>query len=243
MSGLGRRLQTYSVNSFLQLNDGKTQVMPIGRGCPSVFPDAPRFVTLLGLRIDSLLRFSSEHKEVISLVKGRIGIIRRLQAHLPRGRLLCQIADALVVSRISYAAWLTVEATFPVKEARTTPHPLQSLLNSLARTLLGVRLADRLRSVDLLDRSGLPSLNQLVIRSAAMAAWQASRGGPLSHLLVCHSDRSRGAANNLRVAADNSIGAQNMTACWNASEALRNATTYHSAKVAAHKLGELYRRL
>ena len=243
VTGLRRELQTFSVNSYLQLNEDKTQVMPIGRGCPQVFPDAPGSVTLLGLTIDSSLRFCSSHKEVIALVKARIGVIWRLQAHLPRGQLLRQIANALVVSRISYAAWLTVEACLPGKEPRSTPHPFQSLLNGLARALLGVRLSDRLRSSDLLDRSGLPSLNQLVIRAAAMAAWKACRGGPLSHLLLSHSARSRGASNNLRSAADNSICARNMALCWNACEDLRRANTHHSAKVAARKLGVTYRRL
>ncbi|QQP37649.1 Hypothetical protein FKW44_017995 [Caligus rogercresseyi] len=46
-------------------------------------------------------------------------------------------------------------------------------MNDFARFLLGVRRADRLRVVDLLDRSHLPSVNEILVKEAAISAWKA----------------------------------------------------------------------
>ncbi|QQP41650.1 Hypothetical protein FKW44_016084 [Caligus rogercresseyi] len=50
---------------------------------------------------------------------------------------------------------------------------LQLAINDLARILLGVRRADRLRAADLLDRSHLPSVNEILVKQAAISAWKA----------------------------------------------------------------------
>ncbi|QQP38287.1 Hypothetical protein FKW44_018824 [Caligus rogercresseyi] len=42
--------------------------------------------------------------------------------------------------------------------------------NDHARILLGVRRADRLRVVDLLDRSHLPSVNEILVKQAVISA-------------------------------------------------------------------------
>ena len=243
VENLSGKLKVFSPRSSLQLNDGKTQVLPLGRGVPEIFPQASSSITLLGLVLDSSLGFSSHHKAVSADVKSRIGVIRRLQVHLPRGRLLNQIAEALVVSKVAYGSWLTVEVQLSSQNQRTSTHPLQILLNNLARVLLGVRLSDRLHSADLLEKCGLPSLNQIVIRAAALAAWKAINNGTLGHLLLRHSDRSRAAANDLRTAADSSIAARNMAACWNHSPELRSAKSFLSAKTVAHKMAASLRRL
>ncbi|QQP52292.1 Hypothetical protein FKW44_004403 [Caligus rogercresseyi] len=45
-------------------------------------------------------------------------------------------------------------------------------INDLARILLGVQRADRLRVVDLLDRSHLPSVNEILVKQAAISSWK-----------------------------------------------------------------------
>ncbi|QQP56930.1 Hypothetical protein FKW44_001764 [Caligus rogercresseyi] len=49
----------------------------------------------------------------------------------------------------------------------------QLAMNDLTRILLGVRRADRLCVVDLLDRSHLPSVNEILVKQAAVSAWKA----------------------------------------------------------------------
>ncbi|QQP36844.1 Hypothetical protein FKW44_022059 [Caligus rogercresseyi] len=51
----------------------------------------------------------------------------------------------------------------------------QLAINDLARILLGVRRADRLRVVDLLDRSHLPSVNEILVKQTVISAWKAMK--------------------------------------------------------------------
>ena len=112
----------------------------------------------------------------------------------------------------------------------------QRTLTELARTLLGARRTDHLRVTDLADRAALPTLNEIVVKQAAVAAWKSVKGGALHDLLQQYDDRTRGHLKNFRRASSNRcIAAINMADVWNASEQLRSATTLTQAKNAAKK--------
>ena len=120
----------------------------------------------------------------------------------------------------------------------------QRVLNTVARTLLGVRMADRLKVMDLADRSSLPTLNEIVVKQAAVAAWKAANGGALQDLLQPFDSRSRGSSLNLRrPSSTRCIAAYNMADTWNASEQLRAAKTLTQAKTAAKKFASAVRHI
>lgn len=225
------RLVGYSIDSSLHLNPNKTQVLLLGKSAPGSFMvedvrvATSDSLTLLGVKLDAGLRFNLHHQHVLTCVRQRLGVIRRLTSRISRGPLLTEIARSLVNGKLQCVAWIT-------RKARTDPngwvHVLdadtQVLLNDICRTLVGVRRENHITVSDLSSRANMPTLNELVVRGAALAAWKASRGSVLAHLLTSYDDRSR--ANRvglLRPCTVNNIVAVNMAACL-------------EAKRAAHKL-------
>ena len=59
----------------------------------------------------------------------------------------------------------------------------QRLLNDLYRTLIGVKRAYHIKVSKLADHDGCPTLNQIVAKQAAVAAWRSQNGGPLDDIL------------------------------------------------------------
>ena len=182
-------------------------------------------------------------------VKARIGCIRRLTAHVPRGPVLRQVAFALVIGKLQSAAWITRPVLgIPESLGRITHNgyslastAVQTALNDLARVLLGVRRSDRIRVAELADKAGIPTANEIVIRGAAMAAWSAANGNNLRSLLVSPDSRTRAASASLLKEIAPSYAAQNMSMCWEASEELRAASGRNGAKAAARRLAFLHR--
>ena len=107
-------------------------------------------------------------------------------------------------------------------------------MNDLAQLLLGVKRADRYKTSDLLDRAGVPTLNEIVVRQSCIAAWKAEQGGPLNDALEAFDDGTRGSSNDMRrPASSRRQPAQNMAMAWNVSQSLRQAKTLQQARTAA----------
>ena len=102
---------------------------------------------------------------------------------------------ALVVGRFLPAAWITnpisglTNKISTVDGSRSTA-AAQVVMNDLARVLLGTRRSDRVPTSILAEKSGLPTINELVIRGSAVAAWSAANGGPLECLLLAPDSRT-----------------------------------------------------
>lgn len=115
----------------------------------------------------------------------------------------------------------------------------QVALNDLARILLGVRRGEHIPAADLVDRAGIPTINQIVVNQAAMAAWKATHepGNPLSDLLLNYDGRTRGSSSNLkRPVSVRCVAATNMAAAWNLSEDLRAAETMSQARAVSKRI-------
>ena len=176
-------------------------------------------------------------------LRRRLGVIRRLKCQISRGKLLNEVAQSLFVGRLQCNAWITRPARVSQEgEQPSSRDKAQILLNEVARTLLGVRRADHVRTEDLMDRAKLPTLNEIVVRQAALNAWKAVNGGTLSELLLPYDSRTRGAEGNLRKPVSRRcLATSNMANCWNAHEPLRNAKTIGEARSAARKLANAVR--
>eukprot|EP00095_Tigriopus_kingsejongensis_P005594 snap_masked-scaffold12_size759060-processed-gene-6.3 protein:Tk05594 transcript:snap_masked-scaffold12_size759060-processed-gene-6.3-mRNA-1 annotation:"rna-directed dna polymerase from mobile element jockey-like" len=107
--------------------------------------------------------------------KQRAGLVARLAHHLPRGEYLRHLAKGLVVGKVGYAAAVVVPPRL-ISVNEPTSNSLkatQVAINDVARTVIGQSRGDRVRIPDLLHRAGLPSLNQIAIKSVAIEAWKA----------------------------------------------------------------------
>jgi len=245
------KMASYSAANGLALNLDKTQLLYLGghKGSISVGKQTiePRAsLSLLGVSIDSTLRFNLHHETLVVDLRRRLGAIRRMASHLPRGKLLNEIAQALFVGRLQSCAWVTHLARLTEGSPSTGEEAaIQVLLNDVARALLGLRRSDKVRRPDLLLWAGLPALNEVVVRGAAMAAWRAARtDGPLRCLVSHHDPRTRAAAGELiKPCCAHSTAGTNMASCWNRSPALRAATTQHAARTAARRLAGSMRAL
>ncbi|QQP53255.1 Hypothetical protein FKW44_005668, partial [Caligus rogercresseyi] len=84
---------------------------------------------------------------------------------------LHQLAKGIVLGKLGYA----VSAVTPVRFGGTA----QVALNDVARTLTGRLRREHIPVRNLLKSAGLPSINTMAVRSAAMEAWKAfwSRDG------------------------------------------------------------------
>ena len=229
----------FSDKNGLHLNAGKTQTLRIRAA------DEPTSATLdlLGISVSRNLGFDAHYATVLTDVRRRIGVIRRLRTSLSRGPLLRQIAKSLVIGKLQSCAWVTRRArpTDDDGSCSSSSHATdgaQVLLNDLARVILGVKRSDHIRQGDLATRAGIPTLNELVTHQAAINAWKAVRTtSPLSAVLTAPDPRTRGGANNLRnPVTTNSVAAVNLAKTWNASSELRVAPTIGVAKRAARAL-------
>ena len=231
---MASNLESYSKNNGLHLNPNKTQKLKLGHK-DTTSSDS---LNILGVTLDRLGGFSIHNERVHSDLRKRLGMVRCLAVQLPRGKLLNEIGSSLIVGRLQSSAFITRHMRLNAQNNdQVNKGPAQVVLNDLARVLLGVRRADHYRVADLVDKSGLPTVNEVVVRQSAISAWKAVNGGALGEVLEKFDDRSRGSACNLRrPASQRCLPAVNMASAWNSCEALRKATTLSEARSVAKKI-------
>ena len=141
-----------------------------------------------------------------------------------------------VYASLSHRARLDVKDPQSVSSTR-----LQTILNDVARVLLGKRRTDHITVRDLMDKSSLKSLNHIVIEQSGLLAWKMSRPGHPLHRQYQEATmdaRTRSAGNNiLRVPplSGGNLAIYNAFTVWNASTNLRSATSEEMAKRAIKK--------
>ena len=233
MMAMAEELEIYSRANELHLNLEKTQKLLIGQS--SATHDT---ITILGVTIDKSAGFSTHHSEVLNDLRRRLGAVRRVACQIPRGKLLREIGNSLIVGRLQSSAWVTRPAHLNSQQGgHRNKGGAQVILNDFARLLLGISRADHCRVEDLLDKAQVPTVNQIVVRQAALSAWRATHGGALGEVLEHFDSRTRGSALCLRKpVSQRCTGADNMARSWNSSEALRSATTLHEARTIAKKM-------
>ena len=232
-------LERFSSDCELHINMDKTQKLMLGHSGTA----SSETLNILGVTLDKSGGFSAHHSTVLSDLRRRLGVVRRLKCQISRGKLLNEIARSLVIGRLQCNAWVTRPArVVPQNGQNRSKDPAQVILNDLARLLLGVTRADHHRTEDLLDKAKVPSVNQIIVRQSALSAWKAANGGALEEVLQSYDSRTRGAVSNLkRPVAPGCIATSNMAAAWNESKSLREAKTLGEARAAARKLAESFR--
>ena len=221
----------------------KTQELKIGH--PDTKPSDE--LNILGIVLDRNAGFETHHNNVLADLRRRIGVVRRLRTRLSRGKLLSEIGRSLIIGRVQCSAWVTRNARLSTQQNGSMYQvrgQAQTVINDLARIVLGVTRADHYKVEDLLDRANMPSINEIVVRQSAMASWKASQGGALEELLQPYDVRTRGSSSNLRKPiSQRCTAARNMCATWNASGLLREAKSLSEARRAARELSKSVRHV
>ncbi len=217
---------------------------------------------LLGVSFDSSLSSVPYGKTMVAAARQRAALVTRLGMHLPRGPFLRQLAQGLVLGKLGYAA----AAMAPVRLLPSDPVPefarsIQTAINDVARSLTGSRRADRVKIPELLQKAGLTSYNNMVVRAVALEAWKAYHScdgpngdrNPLGLLIFGPRDSGRckvaqdaGPTGSTRAATAGKIRhhmsrdcmVTNCVRVWNLSNDLRAASSIRSAISAARTLAD-----
>ncbi len=128
-----------------------------------------------------------------------------------------------------------------LEDEHTGVDDCQIIINDLARLLLGKTRKDRTRTSNLLERTGMPSMNEITTRQAAMAAWQARKRdkSPLRELVTGTANthyHTRSQEQGLLRPPDT-----NIAKVWNACPGLHDAKDANAAKRAAKNLASVHR--
>ncbi len=249
LSVIANNVSEFSSTNYLSLSAEKTQVMWSGLSRSSKDPEVTvgktlvepsPCIELLGVRFDKNL---SSNPFVMSQQRAAAPIlatIRRLSRYLPRAP-LSQVASALIVGKLSYAAPATFMPRLTVNEpTNSATQKLQVCINEAARTILGVTKLDKIRTETLLAKADLPSINRLVVKGIATECWRSiNMGTPLGSLILGGQESSR----PTRLASSNKLAppfkfprdsmAWHAVKIWNLHEELRCAKSLNCAKKVA----------
>ncbi len=231
----------YAAVNGLSLNETKTQRMFINRREDK----GDRTLKILGIVLNKRMTFTDHESEVAAELRKRLGVVRRVAYTLPRGKLLNGIAKALIIGKAQTAAWVTRRAA--LEDEQTGADGCQVVINDLARLLMGKTRKDRMRTSNLLERTGMPSMNEITTRQAVVAAWQARKRdkSPLRELVTdtanAHYHTRSQEQGLLRPAAVSSVADSNIARVWNACPDLREAKDLNAAKKVARNLASAHR--
>lgn len=172
----------FMASNSLIANEKKTELLiirPTARKTPDVqikVGDAEitesSIIRLLGLLIDSDMKWNSQLEQVTNTITTRIGLLRRLRRKLSPSQ-MTQVAHGLIVSKVRYA--LPVFGRVRLSPEDPTPKTntaIQTQLNHLMRLITGNRISDRVNTKELHRTSGVPSLNQLILETTALEMWK-----------------------------------------------------------------------
>ena len=201
---------------------------------------------ILGVEFDRKFSLTPHNNNVAREMRKRASLIVRLAKHLPRGKYLRELALGLSVGMVSHAlAAVAAPRLSPENVVCPAYSSIQVSLNDIARTILGKKRTDHVRVQRLLDKAGMPSANELIIRTICLEAWKAfgsTDGGdgqrnPIGSILFASWDTRplrSSAAGEVRVPlrGENTF-VRHAAEIWNKLPDLRDASTLGAARKVA----------
>ncbi len=243
---------SYTTKNYMSLSAGKTQMLWSGlsRGCeePNVrvggtLVKPTSIIELLGVKFDRNLSPAPYMASQISASMPILATVRRLYRYLPPTH-LAMVAAALLVGKLAYAAPAVITPRLTAEDPTVTNNKkLQICINDAARITMGLSLAHKVSTECVLAKTGLPSLNRLVVKCIAIECWKAiNLCTPLGSLITSGQKSSR----STRLACSNKLTppfkfykdsmAWHAVRIWNLYEDLRNAPTLGCAKSVATRI-------
>ena len=107
----------------------------------------------MGLHINADLNWNSHIDEISSVLKKRIGILKRIKQKIPADKLYI-IADAIFNSVIRYGIAVYLLPTYEKEDLKARKlskemESLQVIQNNMLRTIYGLRITDRVNMLEL----------------------------------------------------------------------------------------------
>ena len=246
----------FMASNFLSANPQKTGFLLIRKKnsmTPQTIKVGNEMITekdnhrILGLTVNKNLTWNDHifgKGGLLSSVNQRVGALRRISYHVPR-KFLPEIASALIASKIRYGIAIYGGIRLSEEDPLTaSSKALQVALNDGMRTALGVRVRDRVRIADLIERTGIQSVNRMSAEANLSLIWQSvnSESFPLSEMVTRVANTagrsSRSATlGNLQPLAKTTLGRGNFPKpairLWNSSTSeVKAATSRRVAKTA-----------
>ena len=126
---------------------------------------------LVGFTVSSSLSWKEHCENLERVLRGRVGILRRLSWHLPRNILL-QCLNPIFNSKLMYGLEvITNPATYLGQPQCKAIAKLQVIQNEAMRAVLGLRLTDRTKVEVLLQKCNQLSVHELALRATMGLAW------------------------------------------------------------------------
>ncbi len=256
---ISSRLLQYAAIHKLAVNETKTKIMwlratsgPAVRVGDATVGDSTS-LDLLGVSFNKRLKSTPHLKSQASATRRIRGAISALARHLPLPY-LTKVARTLVLGKSGYGAAATVpprlSASDPVCPAVAA---IQVAINDVARSAIRTNRKDKIPVTTLLQKSSLPSLNRLTVRSMALETWKAIRvrdgpGGQPNPLGQLIGDPGQGSRVTRAVSAGHLLPPLKCAmptfvwysyVIWNSHSCLREANTITEAKRAADAISKL----
>jgi hypothetical protein len=126
------------------------------------------------VKYDRRLTTAPHDEDVARSVRQQASLGARLAHHLPRGKYLWTLASGLVLGKIAHTLPAVAAPRLLPLEAQNTAYArAQVAVNDVARTITGNKRSDHVRVDVLLQRAGILSVNQNLVKVVAMEAWTA----------------------------------------------------------------------
>ncbi len=188
LESISRAISDYMSHHYLVLNHEKTQVVIVGNGgsssssSPSATAtttimvgetsvQASNCVDMLGVTFDDSLSSSPHTQHILGIARTLAGASRRLSHHLRQG-VLQQVIRALVVGRVGYGCAVLQPRLKDSDPLSSGMRAVQTAVNDCARAIIGSRRSERVPVECLLERSGLPSVNRMIVEQIALETWK-----------------------------------------------------------------------
>jgi len=199
---------------------------------------------LLGVYVTNDLKWKYQVDKLINDLNYSISVLWRLRSALGNKEMK-MIAEGLVMSKLRYCI-----ATYGVEFVRVNENDpthnlldrLQLIQNTVLRIITGHRRSEHVRISDMLKKTGLLSVNQMIAYSCLMEAWKAKTFNVPILKSVFDRERKdsrilRSDTNNIVTYKSNEAFARNSSKLWNlASTRFKNTNLTIVAKNEAKKL-------
>jgi len=199
---------------------------------------------MLGMWIDNNIKCNKHTESLTSELNYSASFIWRLRNVLDR-RTLKMIANGIFMSKVRYCAAVYGPDIVRFDEVDPTSSRLQALQvsqNKVLRLLTGHKKSDHVRIKDMLEETGLLSINQVLAYVCLMEYWKA-KSFNIPHLGVAlektsHGNRTlRSDTSGVMISTTNEIYANTVQTLWNrASDRFKMTNLLVIAKAEAEKL-------
>ncbi len=249
---IAAKVSKYAAKNYLSLSAEKTQVLwsglPSGVEGPAIDVSgvlvAPlQSIELLGTKFDKNLGSAPFVNMQYKAAAPIVATVKRLARYLPQTH-LAGVASALLAGKLTYASWATLTPRLTEDEAVVTAtQKLQVCINNAARVVLNISKADKIHTATLLAKTGLPSLNRLLVKSIAIECWRAlNMCTPLGNVICggrkpCRPTRMGSSGKlNPPFKFPRASMAWHAVRLWNLHEELRSAPNLNCAKRVAERI-------